>query len=150
MQLLTLLCYTFAITAIYDVILRYLSLYYSKNFPYFPFISLLKPYFLHHTLLAAALIAGFVGFFTQLIILEMKEFPTELEYSKIFEFLFLTAIVSALIGIPMKYSGFFPKLKEYYYDKLDEKNNHPLRSMFHDAVSGIIVQTSLLFYIFSH
>ncbi len=148
MQLLTLLCYTFAITAIYDIILRYLSLHYSNNFPYFPFISLLKPYFLHHTLLAAALIAGFVGFFTEFIILEMKEFPTELEYSKIFEFLFLTAIVSAFIGIPMKYSGFFPKLKEYYYDTLDKNKKYPFRSMYHDGVSGLIVQSTLLTFVF--
>ena len=148
MQLLTLLCYTFAITAIYDIILRYLSLYYSKNFHYFPFISLLKPYFLHHTLLAAALIAGFVGFFTQWIILEMKEFPEELEYYNIIEFLVITAIISALVGIPMKKSGLFPKLKEFYYDTLDKNKKYPFRSMYHDGVSGLIVQSTLLTFVF--
>ena len=39
-----------------------------------PFIKDLKPYFQKHTLLAAALIAGFVGATTQPIILQINHF----------------------------------------------------------------------------
>ena len=53
---------TFLITAGWDVILRFMSLNFNKlpkiikNI--MPFIGDLKPYFKHHTLLSAALIAG--------------------------------------------------------------------------------------------
>ena len=60
---------TFIITALWDVVLRTLSLY--NPIPsvkaFFPFIQYLEPYFMKHTLLAAALIAGFVGATTQVL-----------------------------------------------------------------------------------
>ena len=42
------------------------------------FVKSLKPYFKHHTLLAAALIAGFVGATTQPIIISIMPFPKNL------------------------------------------------------------------------
>lgn len=52
---------TFIVTALCDVILRTLSLYNPLPFlsNQMDFIQYLKPYFQKHTLLAAALIAGF-------------------------------------------------------------------------------------------
>ena len=56
---------TFIITALWDVCLRFMALNYEKLPKIInktmPFIKDLKPYFQKHTLLAAALIAGFVG-----------------------------------------------------------------------------------------
>ena len=67
---------TFIVTALWDVVLRFMS----ENFEslpsiiqkLMPFIKDLKPYFQQHTLLAAALIAGFVGATTQVIILQFS------------------------------------------------------------------------------
>ena len=62
---------TFIVTALYDVALRELSLYnlIPSVKAFFPFIQYLEPYFMKHTMLAAALIAGFVGATTQVILL---------------------------------------------------------------------------------
>ena len=69
---------TFIITALWDVVLRILSVY--NPIPsvkaFFPFIQYLEPYFMQHTLLDAALIAGFVGATTQVIILYFMTLPT--------------------------------------------------------------------------
>ena len=70
---------TFVVTALWDVALRYMALNFNKvpsiiqNL--MPFIGDLEPYFKIHTLLAAALIAGFVGATTQPIILAITPFP---------------------------------------------------------------------------
>lgn len=138
--------YTFIVTFLWDIILRYMSLYY-KRLPKFvnsflPFLQSLVPYFQYHTILAAALIAGFVGAITQVIILEIISFPNGWDFNEIVSFLVLSFLVSALIGIPMKKSGLFPKLNDTYYKYLDK--NGIGRSMYHDGVSGIIVQISLL------
>ena len=68
---------TFTITALYDVILRKLSENYNKipSILQNDFVLYLKPYFKKHTLLAAALIAGFVGALTQFIILYLHKLP---------------------------------------------------------------------------
>ena len=39
----------------------------------------------------------------------------------------------------MKWSGLFPRLQEHYYDKLGV-----IRSMYHDGISGLIVQITIL------
>ena len=57
---------TFIITALFDVLLRYISL--NRLLDY-DFVRYLEPYFKQHTLLAAALIAGFVGATAQYFIL---------------------------------------------------------------------------------
>jgi hypothetical protein len=135
---------TFVVTALWDVILRFISLQ-SDDLTasikkQMPFVGYLKPYFEHHTLLAAALIAGFVGATTQPIILLITPFPkntNDLKY--ILTFLVVTFIVSALYGFVMKLSGLFPYLDRYYYNNLGV-----FRSMYHDGVSGLIAQITLL------
>ena len=47
-----------------------------------------------------------------------------------------------LYGFIMKWSGLFPHLQKYYYDKLGV-----VRSMYHDGISGLIVQFTLLFLV---
>ena len=134
---------TFIITALWDVVLRTLSLY--NPIPsvkaFFPFIQYLEPYFMKHTLLAAALIAGFVGATTQVIILYFMALPTRNSSLKyIIQFLIWTFIVSALYGFVMKASKLFPYLEKYYYEPLGI-----FKSLYHDGTSGLIVQITLLF-----
>ena len=135
---------TFVITALWDVILRYMSLNFEQVptpiQQYMPFIKDLKPYFRKHTLLAAALIAGFVGATTQPFIIALMQFPKHSSgISYIIKFLILSFIISALYGFIMKWSKLFPHLQEHYYDKLGL-----VRSMYHDGISGLIVQITIL------
>ena len=135
--------FTFIITALWDVVLRTLSLY--NPIPsvkaFFPFIQYLEPYFMKHTLLAAALIAGFVGATTQVIILYFMALPTRNSSMKyILQFLIWSFIVSALYGFVMKASKLFPYLEKYYYEPLGI-----FKSLYHDGTSGLIVQITLLF-----
>jgi len=138
---------TFIVTSIWDVILRMITL--QNPVPYIqeimPFITDLKPYFQKHTLLAAALIAGFVGASAQYIILNIMKFPSvdsSLQYTIIF--IMVSFIISALYGFLMKASKLFPYLDKYYYEKLGT-----IRSLYHDGISGIIVQMTLLLYFYS-
>ncbi len=138
-----LLILTFIVTSLWDVLLRTLVLY--KPIPilnnYFPFIRYLQPYFTKHTLLAAALIAGFVGATTQAIILYFMQFPTKNSSTKyILGFMIWSFIMSALYGFIMRASKLFPYLEKYYYEKLGL-----FKSLYHDGISGLIVQMSLLF-----
>ena len=134
---------TFIITALYDAVLRLMS----ENYDSLPlwiqeykFIKYLIPYFKKHTLLAATLIAGFVGAGAQYIILKLYPFPKNvLDIKKSLLFLLLTFVVSALYGFPMKATKLFPHLDESYY-----KNLGPVNGAIHDGVSGLIVQTTLL------
>lgn len=133
---------TFIVTALWDVILRFMSLNYDKLPKYFQidFVEYLIPYFKHHTLLAAALIAGFVGATTQPIILSLMSFPKNIfDIVYLSKFMIITFIISALYGFVMKGSKLFPHLEKHYYDKLGVA-----RSMYTDGVSGLIVQFTLL------
>ena len=134
---------TFIITALWDVVLRILSVY--NPIPsvkaFFPFIQYLEPYFMQHTLLDAALIAGFVGATTQVIILYFMALPSRNSSMKyILQFLTWSFIVSALYGFVMKASKLFPYLEKYYYEPLGI-----FKSLYHDGTSGLIVQITLLF-----
>jgi len=148
MQIERILIYTFIVTALYDVVLRFMALNYDKLpkfFQSFKFIKFLNPYFKKHTLLAAALIAGFVGFVTQALILYISPFPSINKFDNktimdILKFLLLTFVVSALYGIPMKTSGLFPHLDDTYY-----KSAGVFGGMWYDGFSGIIVQSTILF-----
>ena len=60
----------------------------------------------------------------------------------IWYYLVVSFIISALYGFIMKGSGVFPHLQKYYYDKLGV-----VRSMYHDGISGLIVQFTLLFLV---
>lgn len=144
---------TFVITALWDVVLRFTALNFNKVPSIIkntlPFIDDLKPYFKIHTLLAAALIAGFVGATTQPIILYIMKFPQKIpkninDLANISKFMLVSFIISALYGFIMKWTGLFPHLQKYYYDKLGV-----VRSMYHDGISGLIVQVTLLslFYV---
>jgi len=94
-----------------------------------------------HTLLAAALIAGFVGATTQTVILYFMTFPTRNSSLKyIIQFMIWTFIASALYGFIMKASKLFPHLEKYYYEPLGL-----YKSLYHDGTSGVIVQMTLLF-----
>lgn len=141
-----LVVFTFIATALYDVVLRALSLY--NPIPsvkaFFPFIQYLEPYFMKHTLLAAALIAGFVGATAQVIILYFMKFPTRSSSTNyIIQFLAWTFIASALYGFIMKASKLFPYLDEYYYKPLGL-----FKSLYHDGTSGLIVQITLLLLLY--
>lgn len=133
---------TFIITAIWDILLRKLS----ENYYDLPdfiknnmvFVEYLIPYFEKLNLLDAALIAGFVGAVTQYIILNLVKLPKNFNNS--FYFLIISFIVSALFGFVMKFSKLFPDLDETYY-----KNLGPINGMYHDGISGLIVQITLLF-----
>ena len=134
---------TFIITAIWDVILRKLS----ENYYELPsfiknnmvFVEYLIPYFEKLNLLDAALIAGFVGAVTQYIILNIVKLPKNFNNS--FYFLIISFIISALFGFVMKFSKLFPDLDKTYY-----KNLGPIKGMYHDGISGVIVQITLLFF----
>jgi hypothetical protein len=140
---------TFIVTALWDVVLRFMSLNYEKLPKYFQmdFVEYLIPYFNQHTILAAALIAGFVGATTQPIILSIMDFPKRIfDIAYISKFMILSFIISALYGFIMKWSNLFPHLVTHYYDKLGVA-----RSMYTDGVSGLVVQTTLLaiYHVFS-
>jgi hypothetical protein len=132
---------TFIITALWDIVLRKFSEnYYDlpdilKN--NFKFVEYLIPYFEKLNLLDAALIAGFVGAVSQYIILMFIKFPQN--FSSSFCFLCISFIVSALFGFVMKFSKLFPDLDDTYY-----KNLGHIRGMYHDGISGLIVQVTLI------
>lgn len=130
---------TFFITALWDVVLRIMAENYEKLpiFLQFDFVRYLQPYFKVHTVLAAALIAGFVGATTQVIILHTHKLPTTM--TSYITFLMASFIISALYGFIIKLSTLFPHLVDTYY-----KNLGTYRSMYLDGVSGIIVQLTLL------
>ena len=145
---------TFIATGLWDVVLRVMTENLDK-LPkvvkkILPFIEYLKPYFKRHTLLAAALIAAFVGATTQLIIVNIMAFPTTMReitnLKKMALFMTLSFIVSALYGFIMKFSKLFPILETTYYKQLEE-NHSVWRSMYHDGISGLIVQFTLIVFI---
>ena len=68
--------------------------------------------------------------------MKIQPFPKTL--SQFVPFLGITFVVSALIGLPMQYSGLFPILNETYYRYLGT-----LRGLYHDGISGLIVQITL-------
>ena len=133
---------TFIIASAWDIILRFLSENYEKipTFLKYDFIKYLRPYFKEHTLLAALLFAGFIGATCQFIIIKFQKFPKNLSnYQLIIQFLGITFIIAALYGFLMKWSNLFPHIEDTYYKKLGT-----IRSMYHDGISGIIVQLSIL------
>ena len=139
---------TFVITALWDVVLIFLSEGYETlpEFMKYDFIRYLKPYFEKHTLLAAALIAGFIGVTCQMIIVNIMDFPRDLKnHTNIIHFMILSFIISALYGFIMKFSKLFPYIEDTYY-----KNLGTVRSMYHDGISGIMVQFTILFLILIH
>lgn len=136
---------TFLITGLWDIILRTISLNNEKisektKLPMLDIIVYLKPYFEHHTLLSAALIAGFVGATTQAIILHYMRFPSKNMNNKyMIKFMIVTFMISGLYGLIMQMSGMFPILDKYSYKRLGK-----FRGFYHDGISGIIVQSTII------
>ena len=127
----------FIITDFWDVILRLLA---EGKINFFgienmKWITVLEEYFEKHTVLAAALIAGFVGAITHFIIIKSLD-TFKLSGINIYTIL-LVIIISGLVGIPMRHSGLFPHLKKHYYDPLGFGY-----SFATDAFSGIVVGAS--------
>lgn len=145
MEYSNLIILTFIVTALWDVVLRFLSLNNEKNNYKFPdFVRYLKPYFQKHTMLSAALIAGFVGATTQPLILYFMKFPSvKSNIMYIFQFMVLSYIISAFFGILMKGTKLFPHLDKHYYGNLGT-----LRGMYLDGISGLIVQSTILILFF--
>jgi len=127
----------FLITAFWDVILRLMSEGKIKflGIENMKWITVLEEYFQKHTILSAALIAGFVGAITHFIIIKSLD-AINMTGVNIYTTLSVI-IISGIIGIPMRYSGLFPHLKKHYYDSLGFGY-----SLATDAFSGIVVGAS--------
>lgn len=126
----------FVITAIWDVVLRAFA---ERRVRFggiedWDWVVALRPYFAQHTVLGAALIAGFVGAVAFVV---MMSFWPDVFDQGVWTRLAWVAIVSAAVGLPMRYSGLFPHLKAHYYDQL------PVKTIFTDALSGVIVAVSV-------
>lgn len=121
-KLLLGLLLSFIITALFDIALNLTP----------PPIGavILREYFDNHTVLSAALIAGFVGAVTfGTIYYIYSGIPKLSAYSILVIF-----CISALMGIPMRLSGLFPILDKYYYEKIPR-----IQSFLADGLSGIMV-----------
>lgn len=124
----------FLVTALWDIILRLMSEGHIKFFGVekMKWVVVLEEYFREHTVLSASLIAGFVGAITYPIILASMHFLNikGLNLSTILT----TIIISAAVGIPMRYLEIFPHLKKHYYEPLGF-----VYSSATDAFSGLVV-----------
>ena len=111
----------FVITATFDILMNIMPPPFGAK--------LLRQYFNEHTLLAAALIAGFAG------VLAFVPIAYLINYKKANpKNIAIIFLVSAFIGFPMEYSGLFPLLKKYQYDKLPR-----YQSFLADGLSGMMV-----------
>ena len=129
----------FVVTAAWDVVLR---LFATKKLRIlgidrWNWVHALEGYFNEHTVLAAALLAGFAGAVAYAFIQLWSPPPLD-SVGSVVAYALWIAIVSALIGVPMRYSGLFPHLKKYYYDEL------PITTIFSDALSGVVVGVTML------
>ena len=100
MDICGLIILTFIITSLWDVLLRVMSENYRKlpGIMKYEFIKILQPYFKKHTLLAAALLAGFVGAVTQYVILNIMSFPLDIvNVGNIIAFLYAFTISALLV-----------------------------------------------------
>ena len=130
---------SFVVTALYDVLLRLMV----EGRVYAPewlkrrawFKSLIK-YFQKQTLLAAALVAGFVGAITNFVILKLHPMPSTT--ATLFPFLLMTLVVSWLSGIAMRASKLFPILDSTMYEFLSTS-----QEIWADAASGVVVNFTL-------
>ncbi len=128
----------FIITGLWDIVLRMMSegKISFLGIEKMKWVKTLKNYFEKHTVLSAALLAGFVGALCYILyIYTIDTFKLKLNnyYS-----LILTLFLSGIIGIPMRYSGLFPVLNEHYYKPLGFTY-----SFITDSLSGVIVAISL-------
>ena len=126
----------YVITALWDVVLRFMATGNLKvaGVEKMKWVVVLKEYFERHTLLSAALVAGFVGAVTELTLQYTVNswFP-----SHSIGFVLGVVMVSGLIGLPMRYSKLFPHLDEFYYERLGFTY-----SFGTDAFSGFVVMVT--------
>lgn len=113
---------SFVITAAFDVALNLLP----------PPIgaTVIRPYFDEHTVLSAALVAGFVGAVTFCVIVAL--YPSALQPS--FRAAAIVFAVSALMGTPMRLSKLFPHLEAHYYSAVPR-----WQTFCADGLSGVMV-----------
>lgn len=118
----------FVITALFDVALNVLP----------PPVGavLTRRYFDQHTLLSAALIAGFTGAVT---VLPISALVGSVANPSLWACV-VVFVVSALIGFPMQWSGLFPHLNKHYYGVMPR-----YQSFLADGVSGVMVATVFWF-----
>lgn len=137
-QLITIII-VFFITGFWDIILRAMSEGYIKFFGIenMKWVTTLRDYFKYHTVLGAALIAAFVGAIAYVLIIYTFNI---LNVNNIFYQLLIVFLISALVGIPMRYSGLFPILNKYYYEPLGFTY-----SFITDGMSGVVVAITLFF-----
>ena len=111
----------FVITATFDFLMNITPLPFGAN--------LLREYFKHHTILAAALIAGVGGAIPFIPIAYL------IDYKKAnLKNMAIIFWISAFAGILMEHSTIFPVLKKHYYDKLPR-----YQSFLADGLSGMMV-----------
>lgn len=129
----------FFITGIWDVILRAMSEGYIDFFGIenMKWVTTLKDYFKYHTVLGAALLAAFVGAIAYILIIYTFDL---LNVNNIFNQNVIVFFISALVGIPMRYSGLFPILNKHYYEPLGFTY-----SFITDGMSGVVVAITLFF-----
>jgi H+/Cl- antiporter ClcA len=135
----------FVSTALWDVVLRQIS---AGHVPVpivrdFQWVKVLRPYFQRHTVLSAALIAGFVGAVTYAIIaptwtIIRNTVSTSPAVSETIYVVYV-ALISGVVGLGMRASSLFPHLTKYYYDRL------PMWYSFgSDMFSGLVVYATLM------
>jgi hypothetical protein len=100
-------------------------------------VTTLKDYFKYHTVLGAALLAAFVGAIAYILIIYTFDL---LNVNNIFNQIVIVFFISALVGIPMRYSGLFPILNKHYYEPLGFTY-----SFITDGMSGVVVAITLFF-----
>lgn len=127
----------FFITAIWDIVLRFMAEGKIKFFGIenMKWVRVLKEYFEEYSTLSAALLAGFVGASAYYYLVYILDY---IKSTTIIQVVVITFLVSGIIGIPMRYSGSFPVLTEYYYDRLGFNY-----SFITDAFSGLVVAATL-------
>lgn len=132
---------SFVITAIYDVILRYMAegKIQFLGIEKMKWVTVLEEYFKSHTVLSAALLAGVVGSIAYIFSIYTLEYFKSIGYdSNVIGFI-TVFLVSGIVGLGMRFSSLYPKLDKYYYERL-----HPLYSFTADSMSGIIVMATLI------
>ena len=122
----------FIITACFDFLINILP-------PPFGAV-ILKEYFSNHTKLSAALIAGFVGAMTFVLITSIIDYKKANLMNS-----FRIFLISALVGFPMECSNIFPILQKHYYDKIPR-----YQSFLADGLSGIMVANTYWLLILSN
>ena len=123
----------FVISAIWDVVLRFIVQYQIGAKFHFGWMVRLREYFKKKTILEAALLAGFPAAITSL----MTSFIGLYHPLSPFTTTLVILVISAVLGAPMRYkSGLYPVLAETYY------NGPVLETIASDMFSGAVVAST--------